>query len=128
MFINRLKIYRENELGISTKKEMSEKMGVSEQLYAMVERGARKPSSDFLGKLVLMSNLPEEYWLYGVTSEKDVIDKRKEFKSLENTIIDLLDDGYIVDTNFSEEIEQIILSAARTDIHHLLLKRKNNKD
>lgn len=69
MFSKRLKNYRENTLKILTKKEMAEKLGVSEQLYAMVERGSRNPSKDFLRKLVTYSNLLEEYWLYGIQNE-----------------------------------------------------------
>lgn len=128
MFTNRLKNYRENEINLSTKREMAEKMGVSEQLYAMVERGARKPSNDFLSKLVMLSNLPEEYWLYGVKTEKERIDKRRDFKSIESTVMDLLNDGYIKDTDFDDEIKEILILALKADIQHLLLKRKNNKD
>lgn len=50
-FESKLKDYRENNLKINTRREMAEKLGVSEQLYAMVERGDRKPSNDFLNKL-----------------------------------------------------------------------------
>lgn len=127
MFKERLKKYREEELMLNTKREMAEKLGVSEQLYAMVERGDRKPSNDFLRKLVICSNVPEEYWLYGIQTEKDLINKRKRFKSIENTVLDLIDEGYITDIDFNKEIEEILVTAIKADIQHLLL-RKNNKD
>ena len=106
MFNKRLKNYREENLKISTKKEMAEKLGISEQLYAMVERGARNPSKDFLKKLVTYSNLPEEYWIYGVKNENEFVDKRKVFKSIESTVYDLIDDGIISDINFDSDIEE----------------------
>lgn len=127
MFQDRLKKYREEDLLLSTKREMAEKIGVSEQLYAMVERGDRKPSNDFLRKLVICSNIPEEYWVYGTKTEKDLINKRKTFKSIESTVLDLIDEGYITDIDFSKEIEEILVTAIKADIQHLLL-RKNNKD
>ncbi|CAI3643046.1 helix-turn-helix domain-containing protein [Clostridium neonatale] len=127
MFNERLKNYRENHLKISTKKEMAEKLGVSEQLYAMVERGARNPSKDFLRKLVIYSNLPEEYWIYGVKTENEFIDKRKVFKSIESTVYDLIDDGTISDINFDSDVEDVLITALKADIQHILLKRKKQQ-
>lgn len=126
MFKDRLRKYREEELNLSTKREMAEKLGISEQLYAMVERGDRTPSNDFLRKLVVCSNIPEEYWLYGVQSENDLVAKRKTFKSIERTVLDLMEEGYITDINFSKEIEDILITAIKADIQHLLLKKSNN--
>lgn len=127
MFEKRLEQYRVEELNFNTKREMADKLGVSEQLYAMVERGDRTPSKDFLRKLVICSNIPEEYWLYGIQSEKDLIDKRRNFKSIESTVLDLIDEGYITDIDFDKEIEEILITAIKADIQHLLL-RKRNKD
>lgn len=124
MFNKRLKDYRENHLKISTKKEMAENLGVSEQLYAMVERGARNPSKDFLKKLVTYSSLPEEYWMYGVKSENEFINKRRLFKSIESTVCDLIEDGSISDINFDSDIEDVLITALKADIQHILLKRK----
>lgn len=124
MFNERLKDYRENTLKISTKKDMAEKLGVSEQLYAMVERGARNPSKDFLRRLVTYSDLPEEYWMYGVKSENEFIDKRKTFKSIESTVYDLIEEGIISDVNFDSDVEDVLIAALKADIQHILLKRK----
>ncbi|MGN2336845.1 helix-turn-helix transcriptional regulator [Clostridium cagae] len=124
MFNKRLKDYRENDLKISTKKEMAENLGISEQLYAMVERGARNPSKDFLKKLVTYSSLPEEYWMYGVKSENEFINKRRLFKSIESTVCDLIEDGSISDINFDSDIEDVLITALKADIQHILLKRK----
>lgn len=127
MFDERLRNYRENTLKISTKKEMAEKLDMSEQLYAMVERGARKPSKDFLRKLVIYSNMPEEYWLYGVKNENEFLEKRKVFKSIETTVFDLIEDGTITDINFDEDIEDVLIAALKVDIKHILLKRKKQQ-
>lgn len=126
MFIDRLKDYRINELKLNTRREMAERMGVSEQLYAMVERGARKPSKDFLDRLLIVSGKPEEYWLYGVTGNA-IIDKRPEFKSIESTVIDLIESGIIINSDFDEEVEKVLLQAIKADVDHLLLKKKREK-
>lgn len=126
MFNDRLLKYR-NGLNINTKREMAARLGVSEQLYAMVERGDRKPSEDFIRKLVIYSSLPEEYWLYGVEKDEDIINVRKKFKSIENTTLELIEEGYIKDINFNKEIEDILLTAIKTDIQHILLRKMANK-
>lgn len=87
-FSQRLKDYRINELKIRTKKEMADKLDVSEQLYAMVERESRKPSEDFLNKLVIFSGLKEQYWLYGAL-ENSIYMKKLEY-CLENKNNNLL--------------------------------------
>lgn len=127
MFNERLKNYRENTLKISTKKEMAEKLDMSEQLYAMVERGARNPSKDFLRKLVTYSHMPEEYWIYGIKNENEFIEKRKVFKSIENTVYDLIDDGTITCVDFDSDIEDVLIAALKADIQHILLKRKKQQ-
>lgn len=76
-FVQRLKNYRLNELKIKTKREMADKLNISEQLYAMVERESRKPSNDFLNKLVLFSGLEKEYWLYGIREDSLYMKKIK---------------------------------------------------
>jgi len=123
MFNERLEQYRMS-LNINTKKEMAEKIGVSEQLYAMVERGDRKPSDDFIRKLVIFSRKPEEYWLYGVEKDSDILNARKNFKAIENTVMELINDGYIEDVNFDENIEKALLLALKTDIQHILLRKR----
>ncbi|HBJ1645852.1 TPA: helix-turn-helix domain-containing protein [Clostridium botulinum] len=97
-FNERLLNYRINEIKIDSKREMAKKIGISEQLYAMVERGDRKPSKDFLNKLVLLSNLKEEYWIYGI-SEDNIYSKKIEYclRNKENNllckhILQMLDD------------------------------------
>lgn len=123
MFKDRLLKYRTETVKAETKKEMSDLLGVSQQLYAMFERGDRSPSKNFLNKLVTYSGLAEEYWLYGVT-DTERITKRKEFKSIETTVLDLIEENYITNVDFSEDIKEILLTAIKADIQHLLLKRK----
>lgn len=122
-FNDRLINFRK-ELNIDTKREMANKLDVSEQLYAMVERGNRNPSNDFIRKLVIFSNLPEEYWIYGVVKDTEILDKRKNFSSIENTVMELINEGYIKDTNFDKDIEEALILAIKTDIQHILLRKK----
>lgn len=124
-FNERLGKYREH-LNIDTKRKMANELGVSEHLYAMVERGDRPASKDFMRKLVIYSKLPEEYWLYGVEKNNEILNTRKEFKSIESSVMELIDEGYIADVNFDKRIEDILLTAIKTDIQHILLKRNGN--
>ncbi|AXH51913.1 helix-turn-helix domain-containing protein [Clostridium perfringens] len=123
-FSSRLENYRSNILKISTKREMAEKLGISEQLYAMFERGARKPSKQFLKTLSKYSNIPESYWLYGIDSE--YIENRDEFNCIRETINNLINDGFITNDveNISDEVKDILLTALKADLKHLFLKQK----
>lgn len=122
-FKDRLKNYRTNVLNLSTKKEMAEKLGISEQLYAMFERGARTPSKNFLATLVHYSNVPESYWLYGI--ENEYVSDRHNFQCINQTVNELIDSGFIKkDVEFNKDIEDILLTALKADIKHLFLKRK----
>ncbi|WP_338627664.1 helix-turn-helix transcriptional regulator [Clostridium baratii] len=121
-FKDRLENYRTNILNISTKREMAENLGISEQLYAMFERGARKPSKSFLKILTSYSNIPETYWLYGI--EEDYANERKDFSCIKETVNQLITDGFIdKDVEFNDEIEDILLTALKADIKHLFLKQ-----
>lgn len=121
-FTTRLEHYRVDTLKISTKREMAEKIGISEQLYAMFERGARKPSKSFLKKLSDYSGIPESYWLYG--SDLEYIENRKEFNCTKETVDKLIKDGFITkDVEFSEDVEDILLTALKADLKHLFLKQ-----
>lgn len=126
-FNERLENYRVNILKISTKKEMAEILGLSEQLYAMVERGARNPSKRFLKKLCEYSSIPESYWLYGI--EADFLEERKDFNCIRNTV-DLLIENNLLDktVSFNEDIEDILLTALKADIKHLFLKKEQKKE
>lgn len=121
-FASRLKNYRVNDLKIQTKREMAKKLNVSEQLYAMVERGARQPSKDFLKKLTKYSNIPESYWVYG--SESEYLENRQEFNCIKETVNNLINDGFIEkDVEFSEDVKDILLTALKADLKHLFLKQ-----
>lgn len=67
MFNTRLERYREY-LGLK-KRELADKLEVSESYYNMIENGKRNPSKSFIIKLVNHSGKPEEYWLYGIQNE-----------------------------------------------------------
>lgn len=125
-FKDRLKEYRLS-LNIKTKVAMAEKLGIARTLYIMLENGTREPSKDVLEKLFLLSNKPEEYWLYGIT-ENEYIDKREEFKCLKDAINQLDEIGLLdLKKEFSDGVKEVILAAAIADITHILEKRAKNK-
>lgn len=126
-FNERLKEYRE-ALKIKTKREMAHKIGISEQLYYMLENGSRDPSKDVLEKLFLLSKKPEEYWLYGI-SEDEYIEKREEFKCSRDAAYQLMKIGLLKSKeDYNNPTVQEVLSAAlKADIFHLIEKSKNNK-
>jgi transcriptional regulator with XRE-family HTH domain len=68
MFNERLEEYRKN-LQI-TKRELAEKLEMSESYYNMIENGKRNPSRTFILKLVALSGKPEEYWIYGINDKE----------------------------------------------------------
>ena len=126
-FKDRIIEYRES-LGIKTQKAMAERLGLSRQLYSNLESGYKNPSRLVLEKLVEDSNMPEEYWLYGV-DEKQYVSERKEFKCLYAVLEDLKDTD-LLDLNegkWNTEVEAILLNALKADISHMRLKEKLNK-
>lgn len=124
-FKDRLEKYR-SELGIKTKVEMANKLGIARTLYIMLENGTREPSRDVLEKLLILSNLPEEYWKYGVSEEKEYLNKRDEFKCLKDAYEQLNEIGLLdLDKGFSEGVKEVILAAALADFTHMLEKAKN---
>lgn len=122
-FKERLENYRINILKISTRREMADILGISEQLYAMVERGARNPSKKFIKILTEYSNIPESYWIYGI--EADFLNERKDFNCIKETVEQLIDNN-LIDKNveFNDDIKDVLLTALKADIKHLFLKRK----
>lgn len=123
-FKDRLKKYRE-ELKIKTKQEMANKLNITRSLYSMLENGARKPSQDVLDKLVRASNKPEEYWIYGITQEKEYLEKRAEFKATKRAYKELKSLGLAKDLNNLDDTEKhILLLALSADLKHLEEKEK----
>lgn len=122
-FKERLENYRVNILKVSTKREMADMLGISEQLYAMFERGARKPSKKFIKTLTEYSNIPESYWLYGI--ETDFLNERKDFTCIRETVEQLIENN-LIDKNveFNDDLKDVLLTALKADIKHLFLKRK----
>ncbi|MBK5243058.1 hypothetical protein, partial [Clostridium sp.] len=101
-------------------------------LYYMLENGTRDPSKDVLRKLFIFSKLPEEYWKYGTTDEKERIEKREEFKCLKDAIEQLSNIGLLksTDKGFSSSVKEVLIAAMEADVSHLLEKqnlKKNNK-
>lgn len=122
-FKDRLSNYRKS-LKIKTKTEMAAKLGIAKSLYSMLENGSRMPSQDVLDRLFLLSNKPEEYWLYGV-SEKDYENVREEFKMTKRAVKQLIEIGMIKDENFDNSVKEVLISALKADIRHLLDKKQH---
>lgn len=127
MFNVRLEEYR-NSLGL-LKREMANKLEMSESYYNMIENAKREPSRKFIDKLVNLSGKPEEYWIYGIKEDK-YVDNRNHFKSSEKLFNQLIEIGMIEKTEdidklfnncFKEgTIEELIIKAYKTDIEYLL--------
>jgi transcriptional regulator with XRE-family HTH domain len=128
MFNKRLEEYR-LKLKIETKREMAKKIGISEQLYAMVERGARKPSSDIIKKLVVMSKLPAEYWLYGV-NKNDFFNNKDDLKNIKRAIDTILefnitdiDSIFDENNNPKDSLGKLLINALKKDINYMIEKK-----
>lgn len=123
-FCDRLKSYRK-ELGIDVKKDMAKLLNISESFYNMLENGKRPASKNVLLKLVSLSNKPEEYWLYGVTTEKEWIEKREDFKCLRDAVKQLTEIGLLKDEEeFTPAVKEVLDAAMKADISHLIKKIK----
>lgn len=117
-FTQRLKYYREIKLGIKTRRAMAEFLNMNEMVYAAFERGARSPSKQFIKTLVSKSGMDEAYWIYGKEAKGS-----DELECTMHTIKKLIRQKNIdKNTEFSPEVEDILLSALKTDIKQMLLK------
>ncbi|AJA42825.1 helix-turn-helix domain-containing protein [Clostridium tetani] len=128
MFCERLKDYRES-IGF-IKRELAERLPVSESYYNMVENGKREPSKNFIEKLVVFSEKPEEYWLYGI-SEENYAKERDSFKSTKKAVKQLLELNLInnVEDLFKGQyepgtLEELLITALKADISYLLNNEK----
>lgn len=121
-FKSRLKKFRETN-GFDSKRDFAKAIGVNENSYYMFENGSRDPSKKFLAQLALYSNLPEEYWLYGANSHKDLSDKREEFKMI-HCVMDEIKKSYVETGVLSDAQKQIILLAFEADMKHLIAKEE----
>ena len=129
MFSDRLEKYR-NELHLR-KKDMAEKLPVSESYYSLVESGKRTPSKTFIEKLVLISELPEEYWIYGINKE-DYVNTRDDFKSLKKALDTVLELGSIKSVteifdqhnNPKDSLGRLLIAALKSDIDSMMGKRQ----
>jgi len=129
MFNDRLEKYR-NELHLR-KKEMADKLQISESYYSLIESGKRNSSKNFIEKLVLISELPEEYWIYGINTE-DYVDTRDEFKSLKKALDTVLELGSVKNVNEffdqnnnpKDSLGRLLIAALKADINCMIEKRQ----
>lgn len=128
-FIDRLKEFRVT-LDL-TKRDLAEKLSVSEGYYNLIESGKRNPSKAFLYKLVDYSNKPEEFWLYGIN--KDEYKEKREFakatkvaieQALELGLIKNFDTLFVDDNNENKVAEQLLIAALKADLSYLLTNKK----
>lgn len=129
MFNERLKEYR-NKLHLKMN-EMADKLQVSDSYYSLIESGKRSPSKAIIEKLVLISELPEEYWIYGINNE-EYVNTRDEFKSLKKALDSIFETNTISNVRdvFDENhipkdlLGKLLVAALESDISYMLEKRK----
>lgn len=129
MFNERLKEYRK-KLHLQMN-EMAAKLQVSDSYYNLIENGKRSPSKTIIEKLVLISELPEEYWIYGINKE-EYVDTRYEFKSLKKALDSVFETNTISSVNdvFDENhmpkdlLGKLLIAALESDISYMLEKQK----
>ena len=128
MFNERLEKYR-SELHF-LKKEIAQKLEISESYYSLIESGKRNPSKNFIKKLVSVSELPEEYWLYGLNKE-DYLDTSYDFKNLRkilNTILELdsiksINEIFDQNNNPKDSLGRLVVAALKADIGCMIEKK-----
>ena len=129
--VDRLKKFK-NELGIESNKEMATLLKIGESFYSSIENGKKPVSKNVLQRLVVLSKMSEEYWVYGITDETERVEKREEFKCLKDAIEQLSNIGLLksTDKGFSSSVKEVLIAAMEADVSHLLEKqnlKKNNK-
>jgi DNA-binding XRE family transcriptional regulator len=129
MFNIRLEKYR-IELQ-SNKRQMADSIGISESYYSLIESGKRLPSRTVVGKIVAISKLSEEYWMYGIKKE-DI--NNYSFKNLERTLDTILELNVIKSPEdlFNEmncpvdSLGRLLVEALKKDIINIM--SQNDKD
>lgn len=127
--VDRLRKFK-NELGIESNKEMATLLKIGESFYSSIEGGKKPVSKNVLQRLVVLSKLPEEYWKYGITDETERIEKREEFKCLNDAIEQLTNIGLLklTDKEFSDSVQEVLNAAMKADVIHKLQKLKIHND
>lgn len=129
MFEKRLLKYRSSHN--LKMREMADQLDLSESYYSLVESGKRSPSKKVIQKLATISELPEEYWIYGIDIV-DYLNYRDEFKSLRkalnailefNTINDASD---IFDANNKpkDALGKLIIAALKADLNYFIKEKQ----
>ena len=127
MFNERLEKYR-HELHYK-KTEMAHELEVSNSYYTLIESGKRNPSKNFLKKLVSISKIPEESWLYEISKE-NYLDASDDFKNLSKTLdtilefIDIKSADEIFDDNNTpiDSLGKLLVAALKADIESMSKK------
>ncbi len=126
MFNERLLEFR-NKLGLN-KRQMAKKLDINESYYNVIENGKRNPSKTIMDRLVVLSEKPEEYWIYGIDNEDDYIVARSELKCIRRVIDQLLELNLDTDDLFKDvkkgSIEELIGAAFKADVEHIKNKKK----
>lgn len=130
MFNERLEKYRCEFYFNKTK--IAHKLEVSDSYYSLIESGKRKPSKNFIEKLVSLSEIPEEYWLYGISKE-DYLNASHDFKILKKTLDTILELSTIESTNEifdhnnnpKDSLGRLLIAALKSDIECMKEKGSN---
>ena len=125
MFNERLFNYRQGlEL---TMRDFAKKLNVSEAYYSMIESGKRNPSRRIIEKLVLISERPEEYWIYGIEKKEEV-----KFENLTKIVKQLMELNLLdnIDSLFQGKYEErtqeeLVIVALKKDIKNIKEVLKN---
>lgn len=127
MFNERLEKYR-HEFHFN-KTEMAHKLEVSDSYYSLIESGKRKPSKNFIDKLVSLSEISEEYWLYGISKE-DYLSTCHDLKILRKILYTILELSTIKNANEifdhnnnpEDSLGRLIIAALKADIECIIEK------
>lgn len=122
-FGKRLEKYRTERM--MTKRELAEKLEITEQYCGAIERGVKKPSKNFMEKLIVLTELPYEYWMFGAEKEEDIINTREDMKCLKDAFEQLYEIGLLKDAdNISDAVKEVLDAALLADLTHFIEKKK----
>ena len=131
-FTDKLENYR-CELAL-TKQGIADLFKINVTTYKLISSSERKPSEKFLDSLELASQKPREFWLNDTIETFEeytnllYLQERKNFSAVQLLVNLLIDNNTInlenIDDLYNEIYSKIILDAVKTDVSHILEKKK----
>ncbi|SHJ65541.1 Helix-turn-helix [Clostridium amylolyticum] len=113
-----------NKKGL-TQEQLANIISVSTSVIGDIESGRRVASKRTAARLADFFNTSADYW-FDESSTNEYFEHREKYAALDNVILTLTEKRIIKDSNFSEEVWNIIKDAIKIDLKVLFLFDENS--